>query len=106
MIHPSDFAKAPVDPLAKETLNILSHMNEKYHATLHLLCKSYGDLEVEKFSAFIYFVDRRGFNVLAAAGEQEWVSFRIPFPHEMTSADECLRALGGAMNELLRLEQE
>jgi len=106
-IEKASYQEAAVDPVAHDSQKILNKIN--LEEDLFLFCETYGDIKIIKESAFIFFVDRLGFNIIAETEESEqsikkpgnsWVNMRLPFPYEMASAEECLASLQQSLLEL------
>lgn len=65
------------------------------------MCKEYGDIEVD--DAFIYGVDRRGFDVLGLLKDTEnhWYQFRMPFEREVIDGEEYLQKLKSVCRQII-----
>jgi hypothetical protein len=52
----SEYLRAPVDPIASQAREIIEYMNSKYPEELKLMCKEYGDVDVD--NVFMMSCDR------------------------------------------------
>ncbi len=60
---------------------------------------------MEEDSVFMWSVDRLGFNLLAKEKEKgSWIEFRLPFPQEMKSYEECNESIHNSIDHLLEKE--
>jgi hypothetical protein len=55
-------------------------------------------------SAFMYFVDSLGFNILALNEHNQWTDFRLPFPFVVEDIPACFMALESSIEDLLAKE--
>ena len=71
LISPEEFFATPPDPISPHAREIMDHFNSGFKEALRLICREYGELMPG--IAFIYHVDRFGFNM--AGKVEEGVSF-------------------------------
>jgi heme iron utilization protein len=84
------YAAARPDPLADAAEDILAHVNRDHADALLTLARVHADPEAEE--AIMLTVDRLGFRVRVKSGERLHAE-RVPFPREVTTAEECRAAL-------------
>jgi len=81
-----DFLKAKDDPIAPVSRRIIEKINLQMPEEIKLLCKSYGEIDVNE--AFVFALDRLGFDILGKDDSGSWYSFRMPFPQPITNPEE------------------
>lgn len=115
----SEYLGARVDVLAPTSRSVLDFMNSSHAEDLRAFCKEYANTKVETVFAccssrrglshcsfqvdvcFMYTVDRLGFNLLGMPeSTNEWIDFRMPFPFEMASVEECKPTLLDAIDKV------
>jgi len=92
------YAAARPDPLADTAEGILEHMNRDHADALLTLSRAHADPAAEESTMLS--VDRLGFRVRMRSGERLHAA-RIPFPREVTTAEECRATL----IEMIRAER-
>jgi heme oxygenase (biliverdin-IX-beta and delta-forming) len=93
-VSASDYTTASPDPLADVSESILQHMNEDHAAALLAYLRARGSEPAggePPDEATMVAVDRLGFKVRLRTGERVHGA-RIPFPHEVTTAEQCRAA--------------
>jgi len=105
VISADAYRDATVDPITAGSLTIIPPFNTKFKDHLHLFPKYYADTSVQPLSAFVFFVDRLGFNVLAMNQKNEWTDFRLSFPLLMPNVEACVNSLEQSINELIEKEK-
>jgi hypothetical protein len=85
-ISGEDFIKAKDDPIAPASRRIIEKINLQMPEEIKLLCKSYGEVDVNE--AFVFALDRLGFDILGKDDSGSWYSFRMPFPEPITNPEE------------------
>lgn len=100
-IDGKEFCRSPVDPIASHSREILEYINENFKDSVILMCKEYGDLEVD--DAFIYGVDRRGFDVLGLLKDtkDQWYQFRMPFEREVLDGEVYFQKLISVCKQII-----
>lgn len=93
-----DFIDAKVDPIAKDSRELVDDINSNYEAELKMLCLEYGDVEVSE--AMVIGVDRLGFDILGrlASASNHWQEFRMPLDRSV----EDLEDYRGFMEQALK----
>eukprot|EP01117_Protostelium_nocturnum_P009967 TRINITY_DN3551_c0_g1_i3.p1 TRINITY_DN3551_c0_g1~~TRINITY_DN3551_c0_g1_i3.p1 ORF type:complete len:231 (+),score=86.75 TRINITY_DN3551_c0_g1_i3:379-1071(+) len=101
IVKPEDYYGASSDPLAKDMVDILNHINERYSFDLHMFPEEYAETNVDiRSPIFVYFVDRLGFNLMAKNFEGRWIQFRLPFPSPISTKEEVLEAFDNSIENL------
>jgi hypothetical protein len=98
-----DFCDAKVDPIAKDSRELVDDLNSKYQDELKLLCHEYGDVEVSE--AMVIGVDRLGFDILGrvASAENQWQEFRMPLDKSVEDIEEYREFLEQACKEVRKV---
>jgi hypothetical protein len=91
------YQAARVDPLADVAAGILEHMNRDHPDALVVYARVLGGA-ADAEAATMVAVDRLGFRLRIRAGERLHAE-RIPFPEEVTSADDARRVLIGMLQD-------
>lgn len=101
----SEFCRAPIDPIMKDGREFLDYLNENYTEELKIMCRLYGDVEVD--DAFVFGVDRRGFDILGlvANTNNQWYEFRMPLDREIVDEVEYQKKVVTACKEVRKKEQ-
>eukprot|EP01132_Coremiostelium_polycephalum_P007679 gene7679-9447_t len=83
-----NYNKATPDPVTIESRDIIETVNDKYTPSLKIIAEQYGDVKIDE--AFIYFIDRKGFNCIGKKkGIEEWLDIRVPFDAPFDSYKDC-----------------
>lgn len=91
---------AKVDPIAKSSRDMIEEVNEKYSQELRMLCREYGDIEVQ--DAIMFGADRLGFDILGH-DETNWHEFRMPLEKEVTDIEEYRDFVSRACHEVRKV---
>jgi len=87
LISTEEFIHSPDDPIAPISRKIIEKVNDKMAKQLIELCKSYGEIEVSE--AFVFALDRLGFDILGKDTKTEsWYCFRMPLENPITNIDD------------------
>ncbi len=81
-----EYLAARPDPLADAATSIIEHMNRDHAASLITLARALAGAEADQ--AIMISVDRLGFKLRITSGSRLHGA-RIPFPREVTTAEEC-----------------
>jgi hypothetical protein len=92
-----EYTKAFVDPIAPYSKELIEMMNQKYRTELKLLCKEYGDHDVDE--AFMTCVDRLGFDIMAKVSDN-WIDFRVPWDMPITKVEDYRYELESCVQRL------
>jgi putative heme iron utilization protein len=90
-IDAAGYAAARVDPLADVAAGILEHMNRDHPDALVAYARAFTDVP-DAEAATMVAVDRLGFRLRIRTGDRLHAE-RIPFPEEVTSAEDARRVL-------------
>ena len=110
-LEPAAFWQAQVDPLAVAAAHIVEEINlPKHERRLKQAVKFYSEQREAPRSAFVFGLDRHGFDVLVEDREEKWDRMRMPFPMPMADPELALKAvlegLEEAINQLGEKEEE
>jgi len=100
-IDATDYAAARPDPLTEAAAGILEHMNADHEAAMLAIARHVKDIAASE--AKMTSVDRLGFHVRLTTPERAR-SVRIGFPSEVTTAEDCRKALVRMVEEARRLD--
>jgi putative heme iron utilization protein len=89
-VSAEEYLRARPDPLADAAGGIIEHMNRDHAGALLTFARVPGGIEADE--AFMVAVDRLGFKLRVKSGTRLG-SVRIPFPHEVTSAEDTRAVL-------------
>lgn len=100
-ITAKEFYSAAVDETARRSRLLIERVNSQHVADLINLCVVYGELAAADIeSAFVFFVDSLGFDVMAIKRRGgvtgKFVIFRMPFDSPQTTAELATEAMFGA----------
>jgi hypothetical protein len=108
-IHTKQFYDAQVDDVARRSRVLIERLNSQHTGDILRLCEKYGNLSTTALeTAFCFFVDSLGFDVMAvkrhtdAAGK--YVVLRMPFDKPRKSVEETAEAVFNAF--LIAKEEE
>jgi hypothetical protein len=91
------YRAARVDPLADVAAGILEHMNRDHPDALVLYARAFAGAP-DAGAATMVAIDRLGFRLRIRTGDRLHAE-RIPFPEEVTSADDARRVLIGMLQD-------
>lgn len=114
-----DYLLAALDPLSSNLREMTENLNLQTHQ-LEVLCREYGGATYDFQDAFVYWIDRFGFNICARGYEvfdpvkfskaahepdsltqPQWIDYRMPFPVPMGRPEDAMAAINEAVAEII-----
>lgn len=99
-IEVEKYIEAIPDIIAKDSPKILSVLN-KAQGPLLALAKDFGGIPIRQDTAFAYWCDSLGFNIMGrSVQEDRWVDFRLPFENQITNTEDAIESINTTISNL------
>lgn len=99
-LEPEDLWNASTDPLAPAAPHIIEEINlQRFEDKLIAAVMYYSDRPERPRAAFLFNLDRYGFDVMVEDSSETWDRLRMPFPIPIADPDLALKAVHEGLDE-------